>query len=99
MLTSKCCGGSIPSTSSRTSTVVVWNNCKLILHGHGLVQVILFPQFGDDVGQQVTVVYVTGGVLGGCCQVTEKASLSSCATAITLEGHGGTWLGKACLHI
>ena len=38
----------------------------------------------------MTVVDVTGGVLGGCCQVTVIASLSSCATTTTLEGHGGT---------
>ena len=38
----------------------------------------------------MTVVDVTGGVLGGCCQVTVIASLSSCATATTLEGHEGT---------
>ena len=33
---------------------------------------------------------VTGGVLGGCCQVTVIALLSSSATATTLEGHEGT---------
>ena len=33
---------------------------------------------------------VTGGVLGGCCQVTVIALLSSCAIATTLEGHEGT---------
>ena len=38
----------------------------------------------------MTVVDVIGGVLGGCCQVTVIASLSSCATATTREGHGGT---------
>ena len=38
----------------------------------------------------MTVVDVTGGVLGGCCQVIVTASLSSCATATTLEGHEGT---------
>ena len=38
----------------------------------------------------MTVVDVTGGVLRGCCQVTVIASLSSCATATTLEGHEGT---------
>ena len=38
----------------------------------------------------MTVVDVTGGVLGSCCQVTVIASLSSCATATTLEGHEGT---------
>ena len=38
----------------------------------------------------MTVVDVTGGELGGCCQVTVIASLSSCATATTLEGHEGT---------
>ena len=38
----------------------------------------------------MTVVDVTGGVLGGCCQVTVIASLSSCATATKLEGHEGT---------
>ena len=38
----------------------------------------------------MTVVDVTGGVLGGCCQVRVTASLSSCATATTLEGHEGT---------
>ena len=55
-----------------------------------MVQFILFPQFGDDVGQKVTVVDVTGGELGGCSQLTVIASLSSCATATTLEGHEGT---------
>ena len=35
------------------------------------------------------VVDVTGGV-SGCCQVTLIASLTSCATATTLEGHEGT---------
>ena len=38
----------------------------------------------------MTVVDVTGGEVGGCCQVTVIASLSSCATATTLEGHKGT---------
>ena len=38
----------------------------------------------------MTVVDVTGGVIGGCCQVTVIASLSPCATATTLEGHEGT---------
>ena len=38
----------------------------------------------------MTVVDVTGGVLGDCCQVTVIASLSSCAAATTLEGHEGT---------
>ena len=38
----------------------------------------------------MTVVDVTGGVLGGCCQAIVIASLSSCATATTLEGHEGT---------
>ena len=38
----------------------------------------------------MTVVDVIGGGLGGCCQVTVIASLSSCATAPTLEGHEGT---------
>ena len=38
----------------------------------------------------MTVVNITGGVLGSCCQVTVIASLSSCATATTLEGHEGT---------
>ena len=44
---------------------------------------------------------VTGGVLGGCCQVTVIASLSSCATATTLDGHEGTPTseedGKCCI--
>ena len=34
-----------------------------------MVKFILFPQFGDDVGQYVTVVDVTGGVLGDHCLV------------------------------
>ena len=38
----------------------------------------------------MSVVDVTGGGLEGCCQVTVIASLSSCATATTLEGHEGT---------
>ena len=38
----------------------------------------------------MTVVDVTGGGLGGCCQVTVITSLLSCATATTLEGHEGT---------
>ena len=44
------------STSSSTSTVVGWSDCNVSTQGssplivHGLVQVILFPQFGDDVG-------------------------------------------------
>ena len=33
---------------------------------------------------------VTGGVLGGCCQVTVIASLSPLPTATTLEGHEGS---------
>ena len=51
---------------------------------------------------------VTGGVLGGCCQVTVIASLSSCATATTFEGHEGTPTGEGndeglhpevCVHV
>ena len=38
----------------------------------------------------MTVVDVTGGILGGCCQVTVRALLSPLSTATTLEGHEGT---------
>ena len=36
---------------------------------HGLVQVTLLPQFGDDMGQNVTVAVVLGGP-AGCSQTT-----------------------------
>ena len=38
----------------------------------------------------MTVVDVTGGVLGECCQVTVIASLSILPTATTLKGHEGS---------
>ena len=38
----------------------------------------------------MTVVDVTGGVLGGCCQVTVIASLSPLPTVTTLDGHEGS---------
>ena len=38
----------------------------------------------------MTVVDVTGRVLGGCCQVRVIASLSPLPTATTLEGHEGS---------
>ena len=57
----------------------------------------------------MTVVDVTGGVSKGCCQVTVIASLSSRATATTLEGHEGRPTSEgdekqgsypeACVHI
>ena len=57
-----------------------------------MVQFVLFPQFGDDVGQKVTEANVTKGLLGGCCQVT--LTPSALAKTTTFDGHEGIVASK-----